>query len=796
MKIKSLSLRLLVGLLAVLLSAATLLVLVAVGAYMYFSPQLPDTEDVGQTRLNEPLRIYTADHHLIGEFGTERRIPVTFDEIPDKLANAFVAAEDDRFWQHAGLDYHGLMRAGINLLTTGRKTQGGSTITMQLARNLYLSGERTYTRKFKEMLIALRLESELSKEEILALYLNRIYMGHRAYGVGAAAQVYYGKPLKELTLAEQAMIAGLPKAPSAFNPIANPKRAKQRRNYVLDRMHKLGYIDDRAWQKARVADITAGKKTGQAGPLRYQAQYVAEMVRQDMEARFGDRAYTGGYNVTTTLHGKRQLAANKALQRGLLKYTARHGWPGAEKSLDDNVVDDKEALQDELDEMPIRGGLVPAVVLKTQGSTVELATSQYGRVTLSAQHIPWLANNQATSQLVKKGDVVRLVNVAAGGKEKQWRMTAIPQVQGALVAMNPHTGAIEALVGGFDFSLSSFNRAVQARRQTGSAFKPFVYSAALDNGYNAATIINDAPIVYHSPGMKKAWRPRNFSGRVHGPTRMRDGLVFSRNLVSIRVLQGIGLDPAIDYISQFGLPRQQMPRNLSLALGTAAYSPLQMAGAFSIFANSGFRVKPHYISKIEDGRGDIVFNANPRLACDDLDECPALEQVDTGDHEPRLAKRVIDEGNAFIMNDILRDVIKRGTGRRAQVLDRKDIAGKTGTTNDEVDSWFPGYTRDLVTVVWAGFDQLKPMGGSEGGAYFALPIWIDFMGTALKGTPEKLPPKPEDIVTLNIDPNTGNRLPEGGGGIAEYFEKGHEPAVETVEPEDGSDSNADVEELF
>ena len=795
MSIASRSMKLIVVLLAGLLSAATLAVIVAVGLYLYFGPQLPDAGDIGTTQLNEPLRIYTADHELIGEYGTERRIPLTYDQIPKRQVYAFVAAEDDRFFEHPGVDYQGLMRAVVHLIETGRKTQGGSTITMQLARNLYLTRDRTYTRKIKEMMLALRMESKFSKEQIIELYLNKIYLGERAYGVGAAAQAYYNKPLDELTLAQAAMIAGLPKAPSAFNPIANPDRARQRRDYVLGRMHDLRFISDAQYEGALAAPVTAGQDHGnnKTNPVRYEAQYVAEMVRQEIVSRYGDKAYTGGFTVTTTLSSSRQAAADRALRRDLLAYDARHGWRGAETTIDTGLLDDATKRRGALDEIATRGGLVPAVVLGTSGSTLRLATAQYGEIDLAAAQMPWLSAGQSASKLGKRGDVVRLAYT--GSKDKPWTLAQIPKVQGALVAMDPHTGAVQALVGGFDYNLSKFNRAIQARRQPGSSFKPFLYSAALAHGFSAATMVNDAPVVYDSPNLDKAWRPQNYSGRIYGPTRLREGLVHSRNLVSIRVLRRVGVGNTIDYVSRFGLPADQMPHNLSLALGTASFSPLQMAQGYSVFANSGFRIEPYYIQTIEDGRGDTVYQAKPQMACDDIFDCPMIDENGQPLDSSNLAPRVIDADNAYIVGDMMRDVIRHGTGRGALKLGRDDLSGKTGTTNDQVDAWFVGFNANLVAISWVGFDTLTPMGDAETGGHAALPMWVDFMGQALKNTPTAIPPKPEDLVTVMINPDNGQRSLDGSG-IAEIFRPDRIPSREQAERAGPSNSTSEVEQLF
>ena len=785
--------RFVVFLIAGLLSAATLAVCVVAGVYLYFGPQLPQAGDIGETEFNEPLRIYTADRKLIAEYGVERRLPRTYDEIPKAVVDAFVAAEDDRFFEHPGVDYQGIIRAAIHLIETGRKTQGGSTITMQLARNLYLTNDRTYVRKIKEIILALRLESKLSKEQLLELYLNKIYLGNRAYGVGAASEAYYNKPLDELDVAQTAMIAGLPKAPSRYNPLASPERAKQRRNYVLSRMQTLGMISDETYEQAIDAPVTAGENDTERED-RQEADYVAEMVRQDMIARYGDKAYTEGFDVTTTIESGRQGAADRALRRDLLAYDARHEWHGPEKTLDTATLDDAQALREALEKMSVIGGLVPAVVERVAQRSATLVTERYGEVTLDAGQMPWLGQGQSADALISRGDVVRLAHTGSDDEARAWTLAAIPEVQGAMVALDPDTGAIEALSGGFDFDASKFNRAVQARRQPGSSFKPFLYSAALDNGFTPASIINDAPVVYGG-GIGEAWRPQNYSGRIHGPTRMREGLVHSRNLVSIRLLRSIGIDAAIDHISEFGLPAEQMPRDLSLALGSASFSPLQMAQAYAVFANGGYGVKPYYISRIEDGRGDVRFAAEPRVACERVADCPALEATGGDADSDRLAPRVVDAANAWLIGDMMRDVIRRGTGRRATTLERSDLSGKTGTTNDQIDAWFVGFNADLVAISWVGFDKLTPMGSSETGAHAALPMWIDFMRDALAGTPEAMPPRPADLVTVNIDPETGQRALDGGG-IPETFRPNNVPSEEEARRSGDNAPSSEVEKLF
>ncbi|MES1942702.1 Multimodular transpeptidase-transglycosylase [Salinisphaera sp. PC39] len=773
------------------MTVAAVLAAAAVGvAYLYFGPQLPEAGEIGETKLNEPMRIYSADGRLLAEFGTERRLPRTFDEIPRQLVQAFLAAEDDRFYEHPGVDYQGLLRAAWHLAITGEKSQGGSTITMQLARNLYLTRERTYTRKIKEIFLALRMEAKLSKQEILELYLNKIYLGNRAYGVGAAAEVYYDKPLAALTLSECATIAGLPKAPSHYNPAENPERARSRRDYVLGRMLAQGMIDEAAHERALGEPVeVAAARTDE----RYSADYVAEMVRQEMIERFGEAAYTDGYEVVTTIDSERQRAANRALRRALLAYDRRHGWRGAEARLAGADLGDAEAMDRALADRPDAGGLVPAAVLDVGADRVALHTESHGTVTLKPEDIAWLGEeSEATkpADLVARGDVVRLAYT--GDEASPWVLAQIPAVQGALVAVDPADGAVTSLVGGFDYGLSKFNRVTQARRQPGSAFKPFLYSAGLENGFTPASVINDAPVVFDDPNLDEAWRPENYSGRIHGPTRLRQALVHSRNLVSIRLLRSVGIQTAIDHISsRFGLPADRMPRDLSLSLGSAIFTPMEMARGYAVFANGGFRVEPYFIAEIRDSRGEVLYEAEPVTVC--REDCEAM----TAPRAPRSA----DAANIYLMDSMMHDVIRRGTGRRAMSLGRKDLAGKTGTTNEQRDAWFTGYNHALVAVSWVGFDKLEPLGAGETGAQAALPMWVDFMGAALQGVPEKELPRPAGLVTVRIDPETGE-LAGGGDAIFETFraENVPEDRARSGNGNDGTDANGDgggaVEQLF
>lgn len=778
--------KILLALAAGLALAAVLAAAAVALAYLYFGPQLPEAGEIGEAKLNEPLRVYSADGMLIGEFGTERRLPRTIDQIPQRLKQAFLAAEDDRFYQHPGVDYQGLLRAAWHLALTGEKTQGGSTITMQLARNLYLSRERTYTRKIKEIFLALRMEAKLSKPEILELYLNKIYLGNRAYGVGAAAEVYYAKPLAGLTLSECATVAGLPKAPSRYNPAAHPERARARRDYVLGRMLSLGMIGRDEYERAVAEPVAVAEARADE---RYAAHYVAEMVRREMLDRYGEAAYTDGYEVVTTVDSQRQRIANRALRRALLAYDRRHEWRGPEARLDEVTLGNREALDTALAERPAAGGLVPAVVLDAGRDGARLQTERYGRVTLEREAVAWLEEEQPVAGLLARGDVVRLTGTDDG---MGWILAQIPAVQGALVALDPANGAIEALVGGFDFESSKFNRAVQARRQPGSAFKPLLYSAALDNGFTPASVLNDAPVVFDDPNLDETWRPENYSGRIHGPTRLREALVHSRNLVSIRLLRSVGIDTAIAYISRsFGLPPERMPRDLSLSLGSASFTPVEMAQAYAVFANGGFRAVPHVISEVRDSAGEVAHRVR----------APAVCREDCGDAQVPRAVRTADPANIYLMNSMMRDVIREGTGRGALALGRGDVAGKTGTTNEQRDAWFTGYNHALVAVAWVGFDHLEPLGPGETGARAALPMWIDFMRGALRDVPEKRLPRPPGLTTVRIDPVTGELA--GGGQVGAIFETFREENVPRTQArsdgtdDGGGDSGGDrVEQLF
>ncbi|MGH8658988.1 MAG: penicillin-binding protein 1A, partial [Gammaproteobacteria bacterium] len=733
---------------------------------------------------------------------------------------AFLAAEDDRFFQHPGVDWQGIVRAGLHLLTTGEKTQGGSTITMQVARNFFLSREKTYQRKLNEILLALKIERELSKQAIFELYLNKIYFGHRAYGVSAAAQVYYGAELEQLDLAQTAMITGLPKAPSVLNPITSPSRALERRNYVLRRMHTLGYIDDGELELA-LAEADSARLHGPT--VEVPAPYVAEMVRNFMIERYGEDAYGAGYRVVTTIDGALQRVANEALGTGLLAYDRRHGYRGPEHRFD-YVDDEPKAWTVLLEDFRPAGGLLPALVTHVGDQFIQVYTQTNGKLRIPWEGLRWArrfidADSRGpvptrASDILKRGDLVRVYQP----KDSTWQLSAIPEVEGSLVALSPKDGAILALTGGFDFQLSKFNRATQATRQPGSSFKPFIYSAALATGYTPASIIVDEPLVFTAVDGQEPWRPENYSGDFYGPTRLRDALAHSRNIVSIRLLQGTGIDRAIAHLTRFGFERERLPRVLSLALGSASFTPLEMIGAYAVLANGGFRVEPYFIDRILAADGRIVWQADRPKACWVCEQQtshvrPVAYSEGSGasvqkaavvaDEAPR-APRVIDSQNAWMMYSMLQDVIRYGTAKAASVLNRGDLAGKTGTTDDLKDAWFSGFNNGIAATAWVGYDDNQPLGRGETGAKAALPVWIDFMRVALKDRPEAVLPQPSGLVTVRIDPATGLLAEYGKPAIFETFRDGEEPArysrPEDLEIEgglsEGDGSSSITEQLF
>jgi len=783
------------------------------GIYLVVVPNLPSIDVLKDVRFQVPLRVYSRDMRLMAEFGEKKRAPMAYEEFPELMVKAVLAAEDARFFEHPGVDYLGLLRAVFYLVRTGEKGQGGSTITMQVARNFFLSREKTYLRKINEIMLAFKIEDKLSKRDILSLYLNKIYLGNRAYGVGAAAQVYYGLDVGQLNVAQLAMIAGLPKAPSRYNPIINPTRALTRRNYVLGRMFSLEYITEDEYNEA-IKMVDDARLHGLSKEVT--APYVAEMVRAEMVERFGEVTYSEGYNVVTSIDSGLQLTANKAQRNALLAYDRRHGYRGplSRQLLDDDSGE--EQWMNLLRQHREINGLLPALVLEATPGT------GFGRM----GEAPKMA-----ADILARGDVIRITEDATD----QWSLAQVPVVEGALVSLDPKDGAIRALVGGFNFVNSNFNRVTQAERQPGSNFKPFTYSAALEKGFTLASLINDAPVVFEDEGLEATWRPENYSGKVFGPTRLHEALVKSRNLVSIRLLRAIGISYAIRYVSRFGFDKRRLPKDLSLALGSGAVTPLEVVSGYSVFANGGYRAIPYFIDRIENAEGEVVYQADPFTVCEWCEaeaesrariekglgtpvELAKLEQKDLFVGPPvreemppvNIAPRVITPQNAYLMRTLMIDVVRSGTGRRALVLNRKDIGGKTGTTNDQQDAWFSGFSPDVVTTAWVGFDKPQPLGERETGGRAALPMWIEYMRTALRGLPEKPLVQPPGLVTVRIDPKTGllasadnpdaifetfrvENVPERH---AQVFAGGSNDGLPsdstTIEPRDGSVS----EELF
>ncbi len=836
-----------------------------IAAYTYITPKLPDIDTLRDVQLKVPLRVYTKDGLLLAEFGEMKRTPLRYEEFPDTLIKALIAAEDDRFFEHPGVDYKGILRAAIHLVKTGERAQGGSTITMQVARNFFLSREKTFLRKFNEIFLALKIEDELTKQEILELYLNKIYFGKRAYGVAAAAQVYYGKNIDELNLSEMAMIVGLPKAPSRYNPIVNPSRALLRRNYVLGRMLDLNFITQFEYDDA-YAVIDNATVHGQN--LEVEAPYIAEMVRRQMLKRYGNKAYTAGYQVYTTIESKLQVAANKALRLALHGYDRRHGYRGIighVELFNFEYESDEEYWDSILAEQPVQGDLIPAIVFQLEEKSAYAYTADGNVVFMDWPQLEWARRYidefnrgpklDTAGQIIATGDVIYVVPAKRGCSY----LAQVPIVTGALVSLKPNDGAVQSLVGGFDFYQSKFNRVIQAKRQPGSSFKPFIYSAALDKGFTASSIINDAPVVFDAPGLEDTWRPENYTGKWYGETRLRTALIKSRNLVSIRLLRDIGIGYAVRYATRFGFKRSSLPRDLSLALGSGSITPLELATGFTVFANGGFKVQPYFIEYILDSSKKVFsIEQRPEVCVKCVEEMEAklklekeleearlaeqhanLEVVDksnslvteqkadatdteqtkveqvshndaqiqtkdlpinpeakikpesnteinnmdltvpqvemvmlkqTGPQPLKVAPRVLSPQTTFLIDTMMRDVIRYGTGRRALVLRRKDLAGKTGTTNDQRDAWFSGFNKNVVTITWVGFDNPRPLGSRETGAIAALPMWTAYMKQALKGMPETALEQPDGIVSVRIDKATGlPATPESTDTMFEYF---------------------------
>ena len=790
----------------VLVGVILLIAFANICAYAYLRPALPDVASLRDVQLQVPLRVYTRDGRLIAAIGDQRRIPVRYDQLPRKLIQAFLATEDDRFFQHHGVDWQGILRAALANFKAGKISQGASTITMQVSRDMFLSPKRDMKRKMSEVYISLLMETEFTKEEIFSLYVNKIFLGQRAYGVAAAAEVYFGKALDQLNIAEMATLAGIPTAPSVVNPVASAEAAKVRRTHVLGRMRELNYISQAEYDQANSSPMESRLH----GPtIEVDAPYVAEMVRNEMQAKYGDSIYTAGYRVYTTIDARLETAATVALRTGLLEYDRRHGWRGATAKVELPKNAAEADMELELEEFPIIGGLRPALVQSVEAKTAKIYVKNLGSVILPWEKMSWArrelpdekvdrAPTQA-SDIFSRGDVIYTV----GNTRESLQFVQVPEAQSALVSMDPKDGAVVALVGGFDFFQSKFNRVTQARRQPGSGFKPFVYAAAFDKGYTPASVVLDAPIVIDAAGMEQAWRPKEDEGKFFGPIRLREALAHSRNLVSVRLVREIGVDYTRNYVARFGFDKSQVPDDLTMALGTASLSPLQMVTGYATFANGGFRVTPYYIDRIEDAGGKKLLQAEPVLACADCGRAsePAAATpgrggasargslLDEGPHDGKtviptanLAPQVIRPQVAYLLADMMTDVIRRGTGVAARVLNRDDIAGKTGTTNDAHDAWFNGFNGDLVTTVWTGFDQDRTLGEGEQGAHVALPIWIFYEHEALAGAPRHGVPVPDGIVTVRISPESGLLASaENPNGIMEKFIEGNLPKTEIYE---------------
>ena len=799
-----------------LFSAVLGLITVSV-TYLIVAKDLPDVETLRNVQLQVPLRVYTKDGKLISVFGEKRRIPVKINEMPEYLTHAFIAGEDARFRVHPGVDYQGITRAVWTLITTGEKSIGGSTITQQLARNFFLTHEKTFTRKIKEIFLALRVERELSKDEILELYLNKILLGHRAYGVGAAADVYYGKSVQELNLAQCAMLAALPKAPSRINPITSPERAMSRRDYVLGRMLNLEYITKTEYRQAIKSRNTAfyhGATTEVSAP------YLAEMVRKEMLSKYGEFAYTGGYEVYTTINSRLQVTANQAIATGLEDYDQRHGYRGAEAHFDLTDNHTTSNWDDILAPYKVVAGLAPglvteideevALIYQPDGQTIAMTLEdmQWAKKFISRDRVSF--EPKSVMDVLKKGDIVR----TQLGDVGQRKLSQLPETEALLVSLSPRDGSIIALVGGYNYARSKFNRVVQSRRQPGSGFKPFIYAAALAKGKTTASLVNDAPIVFSDAELERDWKPQNYSEKFFGPTRLREAMVNSRNLVSIRLLRDIGIPYATEYVSSFGIDPSELPDNLSMALGSASLKPISIAKGYAVFANGGYLVDPYFITRVTDARGTVVYAASPAVVCKDCSDDEDTEtlpaeivgraepsfrplQIDADDslevvtqEKPEIvdavansspAPRVIDEQNAYLVRSMMMDVIKRGTGKKAMELGRHDLAGKTGTTNEQRDAWFSGYNDEVVTSVWVGFDSHEPLGRFEVGGKAAIPIWIDYMRVALEGVPDNPLEIPEGITQALIDPTTGLLArQDNSNAITEVFKRGSLPPLEAA----------------
>ena len=803
--------------------------IIAAFSIVQINHSLPDAQSIRNIELKIPLRVYSADNLLISEFGDERRNPITIEQTPQILIDAIIASEDDNFYSHHGIDFFGLLRAALANYRSGASQQGASTITMQVARNFFLSPEKTYTRKIREILLSLRLEQILTKDEILSLYINKIFLGHRAYGFGAAAEVYYGKTLSDLSLAETAVLAGLPKAPSSNNPLRNPTRALQRRDYVLGRLLELNKISQTDYELALAQPSTAEQHSR---GVQLSAPHIAEMVRAHLIKGLGEDAYWQGLNVYTTIESKQQQAAQQALRTGLKGYDKRHGFRGPIKriNLDDLSIDDPSdeeqrllAYSDVLSEIPNSFEQTPALVITSASTDTALYTSSYGMVNLSLENSKWArpyktANLRgdtpiAMDSLLKPGDIVfiepkKSSNNAVSSIELKndivWQLSQIPNISGSLISMDPSDGRIISLVGGYDFFLNKYNRAVQSIRQPGSNIKPFIYSAALDRGYTPASLISGAPIVLKDETNGTVWRPENYSGEFFGPTRMRAALAKSLNLVSVRLLRSIGIPYAREYTERFGLDMSRFSPTLTMALGSGGVTPLDLITAYSTLANGGYKIEPYFIDHITDKDGNTIYQASKPDYCDEcyleylekyilseiedsedlkietFEEIASTDADDLTESDSQIeeetqelsyvAPRVMSAANNFLTVSMLKDVVKVGTARKVLALNRQDLAGKTGTTNDYVDAWFSGFNSKIVTTVWVGFDNPTTMGRGEAGSVAALPIWVDYMRTGLEGIEEDTQEIPQYIEEGFVNSTTGQRTDElDPGAVPEYF---------------------------
>ncbi|HVY64952.1 MAG TPA: PBP1A family penicillin-binding protein [Gammaproteobacteria bacterium] len=788
--------------------AAMILALVAVfvGGYYYVAPSLPRAEELRDIRIQVPLQVYSRDGRLLAEFGEMKRTPVAYEDIPPLLIKAILAAEDEHFFEHPGVDYRGVIRGLLNELSPSGTTVGGSTITQQVTRTLNVlqrsglsSGLQRFVQKFKEWILAFRIEREFTKQEILELYLNTYFFGQRSYGVATAARTYFGKDLAELTVSEVAILAGIPQRPADLNPIASPERAAARRSYVLRRMLETGAIDEQQYQTAMAEPVVARRFTS---PNQVSAPYVAEMVRAEMIRRFGPAAYTAGLKVTTTIDSRLQMASNRAIHDTLMAYDERHGYRGplahvelpppapggADRPLG-SALADPERLRALLEDYPTLLDYEAGVVLHADDTSARVYFAARGEQTIDFDAVSWAApfvtddsvgaKPTTVAQVLHPGDIVRFRKIA----NDRWRLAQIPEVQGAFVSIDPFDGAIVALNGGFDFFLNNFNRATQSRRQPGSSFKPFVYSAGLDHGFTPATIVTDAPPdVGYQPALERVWKPENFGGKYHGDVRLRVALRESMNAVSIRLLQRVGVPTAVEHVRRFGFDATAVPENLSLALGAGGVAPVDLAAGYAVFANGGYRVNPYFIDRVALANGELIYAAEPHI-CPECNTPPPTPPPAVEPATPALvgditelypaqlaAPRVISPQNAYLMTDMLQDVVRAGTGERARIeLKRGDLAGKTGTTNDGRDTWFVGFNADVVAAAWVGFDQDRPLGANEQGGFTAIPMWIAYMRAALTGKTEHMLPRPPGIVEYRINPTSG--LIAGDGAPNSIFEK-------------------------